>query len=283
MGEGDRIDLTALGFIAFIGSDAFKGIDRVEMRSYFENGFTVLEFDFNADGTADRKLVMEGQKTLVELAPGILTVTSDKRIEGDDADNRLLGTDGAETIIGKGGNDALFGRGGFDKLIGGLGNDRLDGGTGADTMEGGAGDDIYYVDDAGDQVVEFAGEGRDRVISAISHALAANVEDLTLTGSAFRVPATTSTTASRAMQAPTVSSASAGTIACRAARATTRCSAATATTVSTAAPAATSWKAARATTAMSSMAATRSSNMPARASTASLPAYPTPCSRMSSI
>ncbi|MBW8852718.1 MAG: calcium-binding protein, partial [Xanthomonadales bacterium] len=69
-------------------------------------------------------------------------------------------------------------------LTGNTGNNRLDGGAGADAMAGGAGDDTYVVDDSGDTVTENAGEGTDTVLASASHTLAANVENLTLTGSA---------------------------------------------------------------------------------------------------
>ena len=58
--------------------------------------------------------------------------------------------------------------------------DNIDGGTGADTMTGREGDDVYHVDDAGDMVIEAAGEGVDQVFSTVDHTLAANVENLTL-------------------------------------------------------------------------------------------------------
>jgi len=60
----------------------------------------------------------------------------------------------------------------------------LDGGAGADTKLGGAGNDTYIVDNVGDAVVENAGEGTDLVQASVSYTLGANVENLTLTGSA---------------------------------------------------------------------------------------------------
>ena len=90
----------------------------------------------------------------------------------------------AELIDGGAGNDRLYGFGGDDRLIGGAGNDRLDGGTGADTMEGGTGNDIYYVDDAGDRVIEARGEGTDIVYASVDYTLAAGQEIEVLTANA---------------------------------------------------------------------------------------------------
>jgi Ca2+-binding RTX toxin-like protein len=68
-------------------------------------------------------------------------------------------------------------------LTGNASNNVLNGGIGADIMRGGAGNDTYYVDNAGDSVVELAGEGtNDWVYSSVTHTLANNVENLYLTG-----------------------------------------------------------------------------------------------------
>ena len=69
-------------------------------------------------------------------------------------------------------------------LTGNAGNNVLNGGAGNDTMAGGAGNDTYVVDEAGDVVTEAAGDGTDTVQSSVSYTLGANVENLTLTGTA---------------------------------------------------------------------------------------------------
>lgn len=90
----------------------------------------------------------------------------------------------ANVITGGDGDDRLYGGDGNDTLTGGAGNDYLDGGSGADRMVGGAGNDTYVVDNPGDTVVEAANGGTDTVISSITYTLGANVENLTLSGSA---------------------------------------------------------------------------------------------------
>ena len=75
---------------------------------------------------------------------------------------------------------------------------------------GGAGNDTYFVDDAGDMVVENPNEGTDAVFSTVSYTLTANVETLVLQGSGqlqgngnasptrcSAIPATTGSTAAR--------------------------------------------------------------------------------------
>ncbi|WP_068952732.1 calcium-binding protein [Pararhizobium polonicum] len=67
-------------------------------------------------------------------------------------------------------------------ITGGSGNDTLDGGGGSDTLTGGSGNDTYIID-GGDRIIEDGLGGTDLVKSSVSYTLAANVENLTLTGS----------------------------------------------------------------------------------------------------
>jgi Ca2+-binding RTX toxin-like protein len=95
---------------------------------------------------------------------------------GNDFDNRIYGTGGDDTLRGDHGADRLFGADGNDTLVGGGGDDRLTGGTGADAMSGGFGNDLYFVDEAGDEVTELAGHGIDSIQTSIDLTLTADQE-----------------------------------------------------------------------------------------------------------
>jgi Ca2+-binding RTX toxin-like protein len=69
-------------------------------------------------------------------------------------------------------------------LIGNSANNTLSGGAGIDSHYGGQGDDTYIVDNTGDTVIEFANEGTDTIESSLTWTLGANLENLTLTGTA---------------------------------------------------------------------------------------------------
>ena len=84
---------------------------------------------------------------------------------------RIKGTASADTLVGGQDPDRLDGLAGDDILIGGLGADTLVGGQGADTMEGGGDNDLHYVDDPGDVVVELAGGGTDTMMVGFSSKL----------------------------------------------------------------------------------------------------------------
>jgi Ca2+-binding RTX toxin-like protein len=96
---------------------------------------------------------------------------------GNELDNTIVGNDINNYLIGGIGNDSLDG---------GAGDDILDGGAGNDKMFGRKGNDNYYVDSSSDIVTEYANEGIDTITSSVSiYSLAANVENLTLTGTAY--------------------------------------------------------------------------------------------------
>ena len=82
-----------------------------------------------------------------------------------------------EALIGSPGDDYLFGDGAVSNTF--------DGGAGADRMEGRDGNDNYYINNAGDIVIEAVGAAAgaaDVMFASVSFAIAANVERLVLTG-----------------------------------------------------------------------------------------------------
>ena len=106
---------------------------------------------------------------------GTLVNTIAFNLTGNAEANLLTGNGASNTLLGLANNDTLNGR---------AGNDTLDGGTGDDTMIGGGGNDSFVVDSASDVVTEGIDGGTDTVSSSVSFTLGANVEHLTLTGSA---------------------------------------------------------------------------------------------------
>ena len=97
-----------------------------------------------------------------------LTLTGIDAIDvtGNDDDNTLIGNDGANRLVGRDGNDTLIG------------------GGGADTLVGGTGDDYYEIENAGDAIVELAGQGDDFVRTKVSYTLPENAERLAADGTA---------------------------------------------------------------------------------------------------
>ena len=109
-------------------------------------------------------------------------------------DVRITATDGAgaqasdvfAVVVAAAPDQLLMGTSGNDVLSGASGSDTLDGLGGSDTMSGGLGDDVYYVAQSGDLVIESEGAGVDTVYSSITYTLGAHVENLTLTGGSNR-------------------------------------------------------------------------------------------------
>ncbi|MBC2776533.1 FG-GAP repeat protein [Parasphingopyxis marina] len=108
-------------------------------------------------------------------------------IFGNGGNDTLRGGRDDDVIAGGNGNDRLSGEAGNDTLVGGDGDDTLGGSSGDDSMVGGEGDDTYFLQQAGDEIVENADEGYDRVFVYLDGITAPdNVEELRLVGPVAR-------------------------------------------------------------------------------------------------
>lgn len=127
-------------------------------------------------GTAANETVTYGHATApvtVSLAIATQQNTLGAGLDTLTAINNLIGSDFNDNLTGNAQNNALEG---------GAGNDTLNGAGGADTMAGGSGNDTFVVNHSSDVVIEFLGEGIDKVNSNIAYILPSNLENLALTG-----------------------------------------------------------------------------------------------------
>ena len=134
-------------------------------------------------GVSDGVNPVQTQSVVVNVT-NVLGVT----INGNNAGNTI---NAVTTVLGQplptSEDDTINGLGGNDIISSFAGNDIINGGTGNDTMTGGLGNDTYVVDSTGDNVIEAANQGIDLVqassgVIGTTFLLAANVENLTLTG-----------------------------------------------------------------------------------------------------
>ena len=125
----------------------------------------------------DTYTVDHGADQVIELPNGGVDTVYANRTHTlpDQVENLVLTDSGNFNGIG----NALSNR-----ITGNSGNNLLDGGAGIDVLQGRAGDDTYLVDDGSDSILENPDEGIDHVRSPVSYLLSANLENLTLTGTA---------------------------------------------------------------------------------------------------
>lgn len=135
-------------------------------------GDSVVELAGGGTDTVNSSVSLRLQLNLENL---VLAGTTNLSGWGNNLNNIVTGNSGANDLTGQEGNDTLIGQ---------AGNDTLRGGIGADSMVGGTGDDSYYVDDAGDVIVEDASAGTDYVFTSVAMTLPANVELVQITGTA---------------------------------------------------------------------------------------------------
>ena len=183
-GELDRIFADSL----IIGSDT-AGVLRVGVPMTPANADaltlvsgTRVQVDFSLDADAitlrsGRDVTIAAGAVFTSLSPALVFVDDDGA-DGGQGGRVLVGAAFASSLNVTGAADG-------DLLQGGAAADTLDGGAGVDTLQGRNGDDTY-VTTAGDVVTELDGEGVDTVQTAGNGAIGANLENLTLTGSADR-------------------------------------------------------------------------------------------------
>ena len=127
-----------------------------------------------------------GDKAIDATGQGTDNVFSSVSFNLSGQELETLTLTGGASINGTGNSIAnvITGNSGINTLIGLGGNDTLDGKAGADTMQGGIGNDTYYVDNAGDHVVETTGQGTDNVQAYVSFNLSGQeLENLQLRSS----------------------------------------------------------------------------------------------------
>ncbi|MBV1689798.1 VCBS repeat-containing protein [Novosphingobium sp. G106] len=156
--------------------------------------FLAKSFDWdgsNPFASGHLRLLQDGSSTLVQIdldggGDTFQTVIVLEDVSAEEVSSLNLGglVEGIE-VTGTAAPEEIVGTSLADVLRGLDGDDVIKGGGGADLMIGGLGDDTYEVDNAGDVVVELAGEGHDTIATSLNtYSLenVPNVEALIFTG-----------------------------------------------------------------------------------------------------
>jgi Ca2+-binding RTX toxin-like protein len=164
------------------GADLQGYANSLSNRLYGNSGSNILDGDAGAD------VMVGGAGNDAYYVDNAGDVVVENANEGNDtvfSTAHLRLTANVEYLVLQGNADLQgYGNSLSNGIYGNNGSNILDGGAGADLMVGGAGNDVYYVDNAGNMVVENASEGTDTVFSTAHLRLTANVEYLVLQGSA---------------------------------------------------------------------------------------------------
>ncbi len=164
------------------GDDTLNGVEGVNLLIGGAGNDTYL-----LSSPRDRIVQVKGNRGDINTV-----VTSFDYVLGDNLQNLTLEGEGNfkgtgntlnNFILGNDGNNLLVGETGDDTLNGGLGDDTLNGGPGADSMIGGAGNDLYFVNNSGDTVLELstAPDEIDEIRTTVTYTLPDSVERLIIT------------------------------------------------------------------------------------------------------
>src|SRR5574343_310425 len=156
------------------GVDSFTGgagNDTYVIDQAAETGLILEEADEGIDSIV---IAFSGANTAIDLTP--LTNLENIRISGT----------GTFVLTGNDQDNVLEGNSTATTILGGAGNDTLDGKLGADTMAGGSGDDLYFVDNIQDTIVEAADEGNDSIRlnlakASLTYTLGDDIENASIT------------------------------------------------------------------------------------------------------
>ncbi|MDO9526029.1 MAG: calcium-binding protein, partial [Gemmobacter sp.] len=186
VGGNLQIMVDGVAIATLLGVTMALEIDQFQTFSQYVGAITNANADVVGTDGADSLVGTLVDDVIWALAGDdtVSALTGNDSILGGDGNDLLLGGGGNDTIHGNDGNDTILGGLGNDTLYGDAGDDYLHGGSGIDMLVGGSGNDTFVVDSNGDIVSETAGGGIDTILSTVSRVASANVENLTLIGTA---------------------------------------------------------------------------------------------------
>ncbi|HEY0313361.1 MAG TPA: calcium-binding protein, partial [Allosphingosinicella sp.] len=181
---GDDIFYFGAAFTTADAAEGGAGTDSVVLQGDYSQGLL-----FSQDALTVEGLTLLGHADTSMGGGGVGPFNYVLQLMDGATEGQLLvdasGLDATETLSFDAADESnasftVRGGAGADDIVTGSGDDTIDGGAGADIMAGGSGNDIYYVDTAGDQVIELDGDGTDKVVTDLAaYTLGTALENLT--------------------------------------------------------------------------------------------------------
>ncbi|MHB1677396.1 MAG: lipase family protein [Sulfuriferula sp.] len=184
-------DLTVSATIGSDGSDALLIQTNNGGSVIIDNGLNgaITQFAF-ADGSllSLAQLMAQTNTTPATLATAtgnvIFSAYGGDSLTGGTGNDTIYGWNGNDTLTAGSGNQTIHSESGHDLIMGGVGNDTLIS-AGFDTMLGGTGNTTFVVQSTTDLIqAQSTGSNINTVKSSVSYVLSANIQNLTLIGTA---------------------------------------------------------------------------------------------------